>query len=331
MRALALVAAAAAVFVVVLPAWTEDEDLGRLRADLVGARHADELGRALDAAVARIGERPGFTDHAAFADWLGELPEPLVSHVSVRLRRGWGYLAADRRGDARPLFEGVVSEDGPEAAVATGYLGEIARREGEFKRAFELLAAAARDGWRDSFVVDSARKAAFQMHEATPSKAFDGLPDYASALEGFLDVFDDAGLHGTLARWLLDDHAAYARPGSERARLWANAAAPHAMVAAVRSAEGGADARLAYDAARALPADDAHPLYFDLLAEAWRLGDRPADDTHEIPQVVAHLAEAALEEGRFELAHRLARQRLAISDSPLARRVLSRLPPDLGD
>ena len=43
------------------------------------------------------------------------------------------------------------------------------------------------------------------------------------------------------------------------------------------------------------------------------------------------MIESALREGRYELAARLARQRLDLSDSPAARRVLAALPPDLGD
>ena len=117
----------------------------------------------------------------------------------------------------------------------------------------------------------------------------------------------------------------------------ASKAAVHALAALV--AEGDAAAgdgtRLAFDAAAALaPQDresDGRTLRFDLLAWAYRLGNRPDDDTHTLPAAVALLAEAALQEERYELAARLARQRLDLSDSPAARRVLAALPPDIGD
>jgi hypothetical protein len=73
------------------------------------------------------------------------------------------------------------------------------------------------------------------------------------------------------------------------------------------------------------------PERFDLLAAAVRLGAGAESDAHEVPEALAALAEAAFTQGRFALAERMARRRLAISDSPAAKRVLLSLPPDVGE
>jgi hypothetical protein len=336
--ALALLAALA-----VLGRAEDRVDLEALREGLLRASSRAATDAALDALAARIGQEPGFADHGAYADYLGRLPAEAAGRSRVRLRRGWAYLAAGRREAAVGLLEALAGAGGEDGPVARAYLGEAARQAGDLERAVELLAAAAAEGYRDAFVAEAAHKAAFQLRSAKASKAFEGLPDYVGALERVLAAYGSAApstatpLHGVLARWLLDDYGAYAVPGRDRATLWAARAAEHALAALV--AEGalaaGDGARLAFDAAAALEPEDratgGRTLRFDLLAWAWRLGDRPDDDTHALPAAVALLAEAALAEGRYELAARLARQRLDLSDSPAARRVLAALPPDVGD
>lgn len=335
-----------AVFATLLAAGTlagvgrsEEADLDSLRGRLVGARTPLAVDEALDALAERIGSSGGFEDARDFGDWLGQLPPEVAERSRVLLRRGWAYLAARRPADAAAPLHAVLEHGGEETGVALAYLGEAARLAGEPARAFERLTAACLEGYRTAFVVESAHKAAFVMRQEKPSKAFDDLPDYAVALDGILDVFDHPLLRTAAARWLLDDYAAYAIPGTKRARLWARVAARHALAAAPSIADlpssGTEGTRLFFDAAVALEPEDrataGRTLRFDLLSWAYRLGNRPDQDTHAIPPVVAMLAQAALDEGRYQLADRLARQRLGISDSPAARRVLDALPPDVGE
>ena len=214
-------------------------------------------------------------------------------------------------------------EDGP---VARAYLGEAARQGGDLERALALLAAAAADGYRDPFVVDAAHKAAFQMRAGTASKAFDGLPDYVPALEAVLAAYGEepTALHGVLARWLLDDYGAYAVPGRDRATLWASTAAGHALAALVVQgvAAAGDGTRLAFDAAAALAPEDGRAAAgrsaSTCSAWAYRLGNRPDDDTHALPAAVALLAEAALARGAATSWPRASR--VSASTSPTARR-----------
>jgi len=316
------------------PARSESPDLASLERALEKARTPADTERALDALTDRIGKTPGFRDAGAFGDWLGSR-RGVSERPRVMLRRGWAYLAAGRPGAAKPLLEAVHRRGGEASGVALAYLGETARQDGDLGRALELLTQAAREGYRDTFVMESAQKAAFQMRTGTPSKTFDGLPDYVEAGHRFFAVYPHTTFQGAVARWLLDDYGAYARPGAERARTWARAAAELALPALRDAATSGADARLAFDAAQALaPEDDetrGRTLRWALMAWAYRLGNRPDEDTHDIPQAIVRLAELAVRDGRYELANRLARQRLAISDSPAARRVLAALPPDLGE
>lgn len=138
-----------------------------------------------------------------------------------------------------------------------------------------------------------------------------------------------------MARALLDDLKAFETTTSERGQAWALFAGElaHGLLARAPGLEGGLD--LAADAGLALTdldrAKEGRTPRFDLLARAYALGRIPEREGHERPELLAVLAEAALAEGRYELAHRLARERLAISESPAARRVLLRLPPDVGD
>ena len=315
----------------------ERVDLEALREALLGATTRTGTDAALDALAERIGREPGFPDAGAYADYLGRLPSEAAGRSRVRLRRGWAYLSAGRIEDATAVLTALADSGGEDGPVARAYVAEIRRQGGDAEGALELLAAAAREGYRDAFVVDAAHKAAFQLREARPSKAYDGLPAYVDGLEGVAAALDDPTLAGVLARWLLDDYGAYAVPGRDRAALWASKAADHALHALVRLGKdaAGDGTRLAFDAAAALAREDrrteGRTLRFDLLAWAYRLGNRPDEDTHTLPAAVALLAEAALAEERYELAARLARQRLDISDSPAARRVLAALPPDVGE
>lgn len=315
----------------------ERVDLEAMRDRLMAAKTRAATDAALDELAARIGQEPGFPDAAAFADYLGRLPPEAASRPRVLLRRGWGYLAAGRSPAAVSVLETIPQDGSEDAMVALAYLGEAARQTGDLAQAFRRLEAAASAGYRDAFLVDCVLKAAWQLRSRKASRDFEGLPEYVGALEGFLGVMADPHLDGILARWLLDDYGAYAVPGRERARRWASTAATHALAAlAGEGAQAGGDgARLAFDAAEALAPEDGstggRTPRFDLLAWAWRLGDRPDEDSHALPAAIARLAEAALAEERYELAARLARQRLAISDSPAARRVLAALPPDVGD
>jgi hypothetical protein len=146
---------------------------------------------------------------------------------------------------------------------------------------------------------------------------------------------DDRVVEATIARALLDDLAAFDKSTTARGKAWATEAGRLALsvLRKERGVTGGA--KMALDAAEALDAQDVEnggrTVRFDLLALAYDLG-KPVDrEGHDLPGVLILLAEAALREQRYELAHRLARERLALSESPAARRILLRLPPDVGD
>lgn len=337
-HAIRSVALLALLCIVATSGLAEDRvDLESLRETLIGARSRAAADTALDALAARIGQQPGFPDHGAFGDYLGRLPARTAAHPRVQLRRGWAYLAAGRTDAAGQILGTLAEAGGEDGPVARAYLGEAARQAGDLEGAVEFLAAAAAAGYRDPFVVEAVHKAAFQMRDRKPSKEFEGLPQYVGALETVLAAFDHPTFHGIVARWLLDDYGAYAVPGRDRAVRWASKAAEHALAALRRegAAAAGDGTRLAFDAAAALEPEDratqGRTLRFDLLSWAYRLGNRPDEDSHTLPAAIALLAEAALAEHRYELAARLARQRLDISDSPAARRVLAALPPDLGN
>jgi tetratricopeptide (TPR) repeat protein len=316
-------------------AHTEDVSLDALRRKLVSARDPLALDEVLDALADRIGKQPGFDDAEAFGDWLGRLPEEIAKRPRVRLRRGWAYLAAGRGEDAKREIESVVRAGGEDEGVALAYLGEACRQQGDLVKAFEHLEAAVARGYRDDFVVECAHKSAFQMRETGASKEAESLPSYAVALERLVTVLDHPTLRTAIARWLLDDYGAYAIPGRGRAKTWARTAARHALAVLPGEQPGSASAKLAFDAAAALEPEDrasgGRTLRYDMLAWAYVLGNKPDQDAHLIPAAISHLAEAALAEGRYVLAHRLARERLDISDSPAARRVLASLPPDVGE
>lgn len=305
---------------------SEEPTLDDLEARLASARNAHERDAALDQIQERI------PDPRRLAQWLGALPDGVRRQGEVMLRRGWAHLAAGDPAAARPLLEEVQAKEGAQGVVQA-YLGEVTRLDGDPERALELLTAACELGYRDGFVVESGRKAAYDLRLASPSKDAKGVPAYATALAKLVASWDHPLLRGTLARWLLEDYRAYAVPSRDRAKAWARFAAPHALAAAATEPVSGVGPILLLEAAQALRVEDRESgggtLRFDLLAEAYTRARSP--DGHRLPQAVALLAEAALGEQRYSLAHRLARERLTISDSPLARRVLDALPPDVGD
>jgi hypothetical protein len=198
-----------------------------------------------------------------------------------------------------------------------------------------MLATARRAGYDEKHLRESALEALLGLRKAGAVQAAPGLPEYAQAVGPYLLAGEDPTLEAALARALLDDLAAYDAPTSERGALWARHAGERAQHVLARRHDVEGAARLALDAARALDLQDeasgGRTPRFDLLARAYALG-KPADrEGHDLPQVLPLLAEAALREGRFELAERLARERLDLSESPAARRVLLALPPDVGD
>jgi tetratricopeptide (TPR) repeat protein len=318
---------------------SEDEDsLPVLRRHLMFAQGRDQTGRALDALATRIGKDPAFPDHGAFGDWLGDLPSGKSLDPLVQLRRGWAYVTAKRGPDAIAPLEAALKDD-PASGLTRAYLGEALRQSGRCVEALDMLALAIGSGETGRHVVESAIEAALALRRDQGKPSGEGLPPYANGLRAVIDAlsYDSrAELDATLAQWLLADLVAYERPDTSRGRLWATTAGEHALAAIRGAAEPQAgSARMAYEAAVAMTAADAdargRTIRFDLLAEAVRVGDRlSGDDPHPVPQVFVLLAEAAAAEGRYALAYRMAKRRMQISWSPRARRVLDRLPPDLG-
>lgn len=331
--------AAGACAVLALAAWlprarAAEPTLPELRRQVLEASSHDAVGRALDQIQARVGREPSLPTLAALGDWLGELPDGRARHPVVLARRGWAYVSSRRGAEAVPLLEAAL-EDDPSKGYVRGYLGEALRQAGRSGEALDMLATAVKCGYDVAHVRESALNAVLTSRIDKPARESEGLPEYAQAAARWLLVVDDLALRVSLARWLLDDLKAYDAPGGERGRRWARAASEHAHHALARSPEIPGGARLALDAAVALePLDQAEggrTLRFDLLALAYVLG-KPLDrEGHDLPEALPLLAEAALTEGRYELAARLARERLDLSESPAARRVLLRLPPDLGD
>jgi hypothetical protein len=317
-----------------LPATAREPSIEKLLGELLRATSDPAVDEVLDALADRIGKKPGFADHGAFGDWLGQVAGKKATHHLLLLRRGWAYLGARRASDAIRALEEAGKH--PEArASALAYLGEAWRQNGKPAKALGLLAEAESAGYPDGvFLDEAAHKAGFEIRQLQPSKSADRLPPYAAPMDRYLAVRPSAELHAAVARWIVDDHFAYAKDGAERARLWSAYGAEQVLKAMRLSRALGGSAQLCLDAAWALRRDHAdpagRPLYFDCLAWAYRLGKGPDSDTHEVPQAIALLAESALEEARYPLAAKLARERLDISDSVLARDVLKRLPVDLG-
>jgi hypothetical protein len=308
--------------------------LADLRRRVLEARDAQQIGAALDALQLRIGKDDALPDAGALGDWLGELPDGRNKHPLVLIRRGWAYVTVRRGKEALPLLEAALKDD-PSRGYVRSYLGQAQYQTGEAARALETLATAVKAGYDAPHLRETALQAVLWLRKERPVKDAEGLPEYVKAASAYLLGVADDVLMATLARALLDDLAAYEKPSTERGQAWAQHAGEfaQAVLSRNRAVEGGA--RLALDAAAALEVLDREEQgrtpRFDLLASAYALG-KPADrEGHDLPEVLPLLAEAALAEGRFDLAHRLARERLAISESPAARRVLLALPPDVGD
>ncbi len=311
-----------------------EPSLADLRRALLEAHGDDAVGRALDALQARVGQGGELSDLGAFGDWLGGLPDGRATEPLVQLRRGWAYVSAKRGKDALAPLESVLKDD-PSKGLVRAYLGEALRQAGRLEDALAMLATAVKAGYDAPHLHESALEAVLGLRRDRPAREAQGLPAYAQAAGPFLLVVEDDALHATLARALLDDLAAFDKPDSVRGLAWAGAAGEHAwhVLARTDQVEGGA--RLALDAALALESADSaaqgRTPRFDLLARAYVLGKPTEREGHDLPEVLPLLAEAALAEGRYALAHRLARERLELSESPAARRVLLRLPPDVGD
>ncbi len=291
------------------------------------------LSEALDRAAALAGKDPSLPDLGAVADLVASLPQSVTSLSLVQVRVGWMYVTAKRGRDALGPLSAALSAD-PRNGIARSYLGEAKRQAGDPLGAADDLARAWADGADDAHVLPSVRKIVFDLRKEAPPAEGDAFPPYAVAAAKALAVKDVPDLRYSLATWLAFD-ADGLRGAPERVARLRSEAARHAaaVLANPGEAQAGALARLAYDAAnwvRELPPKDV-PDRFELLCAAVRLGGLPEGDAHEVPEALAALAEEALAKGRFSLAERMARRRLAMSDSPAARRVLLALPPDLGE
>jgi hypothetical protein len=329
-----LLVLAAGALAVVARAGSEATDLPTLRRQLLEARDDAHVARALDRLTQRVGVEGGFVNAAAFGDWLGKLPDGRAQHPLVKLRRGWAYVVGRRGADAVPLLQDAVQDD-PGDGLRRAYLGEALRQAGRCMDAATMLTAAVRCGYYARHLHDSLVKTLYDVRrEKDPGEARD-LPEYVTLAEAFLDVKPVPDLDFHLAQLLLRDFDTYETPRQPRGQHWAQVAGRHALRAlrTWRNLPAGA-ATLAFDAAHALevvdPERQGDTDRFDLLAWAWKLGRDPQGGAPLYPQTLVWMAEIAAREGRFALAWRLADRRLQISNSPRARRLLHRLPPDLG-
>lgn len=311
----------------------EKETLPVLRRRLLEANTPERLEHALDRLAARIGEPGWFADAEAFARWLAELPDGRAADPRVRRRQGWALVGAGRGAEAVAPLEAARADD-PSDGHTRYWLGEALRQAGRFAEACEQLTAAARCGLREPALAESMLAAVTALAKGRAPAAGASLPAYVAASGPFLLAWPEPRLHLTLARWLLED-ARVAGAGGPGPAAWRAAAAEHGLGGLT-----GMAARFEGDAAFALALGEAvldreaqapgETPCFDLLALAYRLGHDPARDRHTLPRALTLLAEAAAREGRFALAARLVDERLAISDSPRARRLLRTLPPDQG-
>ena len=310
------------------------DTLPELRRNLLNAHGAPQLEKALFELTEKIGVEGFYADHGAFADWLAGLPDGKPEHPLVRQRIGWALVRAKRGAEAVPHLEAALKGD-PSAGLTRAYLGEALRQSKKYMPAAEMLASAVRCGEDGDFVPESLVSTLVLMQQSAISGHADDLPGYVLAAEAYLRVKADPRIHQMVADMLLTDFQTYEKPERDRGQSWARSAAHHVLKALALSPGKLANgAQMAYDAAQALEVltrkTNGSTLRFDLLCQAYKLGIDPADGTHARPQVLTLLAEAAAAEGRFELAYRIAQERLGISNSPRARRLLMQLPPDLG-
>jgi len=312
----------------------KDAALPDLRRDLLNAQDDKQVDEALHALTTRIGAAGFFADHGAFADWLGALPDGRADHPLVRRHRGWALVMAKRGEEGVPHLEAALKAD-PSNGLTRAWLADALRQAKRYLEAAEMLATAVRCGETGTYVEDTIVSILFASRRASISGHADDLPEYVLAAKRYLEVRADPKVHLLTARFLLDDFATFEKPDRTRGKSWASTAALHTLLGIRTSTEPqGGELQLAYDAAQALEVLDRETkgdtLRYDLLAEAYKLGRDPNGGPNANPDVVVWLAEAAAREGRFELAYRLVQERLEISGSPRASRLLRRLPPDLG-
>ena len=226
----------------------------------------------------------------------------------------------------------------PRNAIFLAYQGEARRQTGDLAGAIADLAAALDAGASNEHVLPSARKIVYDVKREQAKGLREGLPLYATIAAPILARREMLDVREALVEWLAydADQRKGDAPGAPVLRAEAIRQAYAVLKAPGPKADRMRAARMAYDAggwARGLgaqpPAD--LPTAFDLYAEAVRLGERAGEEGHDLPEALTALAEEALAKGRYVLAERLARRRLAISDSPASRRVLRQLPPDVGD
>lgn len=309
------------------------ETLPDLRRNLLNAQDDKQLGKALHALTLKIGAQGFFEDHAAFADWLGTLPDGRADHVLVRRHRGWALVKAKRGDEAVPHLE-VALKANPSDGLTRAWLADAMRQGKRYMEAAQMLTAAVQCGQKGTYVDEMIQSIVFAFRRSQLSGHADDLPEYVLAARTYLGVQPDPKLQRLTARMLLDDFATFEKPERTRGKSWARAASELALLALTTSQTVAGDLQLAYDAARVLEVLDTQTrgktLRYDLLATAYRLGRDPNGGPNANPDVIVWLAECAAREGRFELAYRLVQERLEISESPRAKRLLHKLPPDLG-
>lgn len=312
----------------------EGADLPVLRRNLLNAHDDEQMGKALHALTLKIGTADFFADHGAFADWLGVLPDGKPAHPLVRRHRGWALVKAKRGDEGVPHLE-MALKSNPADGLTRAWLADGLRQGKRYLEATEMLAASVKCGQRGKYVDDMIVSILFAFRREKLSGHADDLPEYVLAARKYLAVRPDAKIHHMTARMLLDDFTTFEKPDRTRGKSWARAAGQHALKAIKLATEAmSGDLQLAYDAARALEhldrATKGNTVRFDLLVAAYKLGRDPNGGPNANPDVVTWLAEAAALEGRYDLAYRIVQERLEISESPRARRLLMRLPPDLG-
>ena len=310
------------------------DTLPDMRRKLLEAHTDEQVNQALYDLSQRIGDKAFFADHLAFGEWLRALPDGRADHRLVQQRTGWAFIRAKQGAQGIAALE-AANKDDPSDGLTRAYLGEALRQAGRYPEAAEMLATAVTCGEKGTFVYDAIVATIVKSKAATISGHADELPGYVTAAETYLAVDPDHRIHQMIADMLMSDFRTYEKPDRARGQAWAQTAGRHLLEAIARAPGRLADAdKLAYETAVALEVLDAktkgNTLRFDLLSQAYVLGRNPADGTHARPQVLTWLAEGAAAEGRFALAYRLAMERLEISDSARARRLLMRLPPDLG-
>jgi hypothetical protein len=238
-----------------------------------------------------------------------------------------------------PLLATLLREQ-PGNPLLLAYVGESKRQTGDVEGALAALADALRAGASDEAVVPSIQKLLFDrkvdpLKDAKP----DASPSYATLAGPLFTLRPMVEVRLSIVGWLADDLARAKGDAVRTTSLALELARQLVATSRLVLPEGEAPrlATTAFELAatmKGLPKDAIHDgdmTRFDVLAVVVRLGERASGDGHDRPEALSALAEEALAKGRFVLADHLARRRLAISDSPAARRVLRALPPDVGD